>query len=83
MAEDGFAAFLVEFCDPVRLDVPLAVESEFLFDSEFNGKPVAAQPALRGTKYPCMVLKRGKMSLKTRASMWWVPGTPFAVGGPS
>ena len=41
MAEDGFAALLVEFSDPVRLDVPLAVESEFLFDSEFNGKPVA------------------------------------------
>ena len=30
-----------------------------------------------------MVLKRGKTSLKTRASTWCVPGMPFAVGGPS
>ena len=30
-----------------------------------------------------MVLKRGNRSLKARASMWWVPGVPLAVGGPS
>ncbi len=30
-----------------------------------------------------MVLNRGKTSLNTRASTWWVPGSPLAVGGPS
>ena len=32
---------------------------------------------------PRIVQNRGKTSLKTRASTWWVPGMPFAVGGPS
>ncbi len=48
-----------------------------------TGRPWQSQPARRGTLRPCMVLKRGNRSLKTRASTWWVPGLPFAVGGPS
>ncbi len=48
-----------------------------------TGSPWQSQPALRVTWNPCMVLNRGKRSLKTRASMWCTPGMPFAVGGPS
>ena len=48
-----------------------------------TGRPWQSQPAFRSTCIPCMVLKRGKTSLKTRASTWWVPGVPLAVGGPS
>ncbi len=48
-----------------------------------TGRPWQSQPALRSTWRPCIVLKRGNRSLKTRASMWCVPGMPLAVGGPS
>ena len=48
-----------------------------------TGRPWQSQPARRGTWKPCMVLNRGKTSLKTRASTWCTPGVPFAVGGPS
>ena len=48
-----------------------------------TGRPWQSHPAFRSTKWPCIVLKRGKTSLKTRASTWWVPGMPLAVGGPS
>ena len=30
-----------------------------------------------------MVLNLGNKSLKVRASTWWAPGIPLAVGGPS
>ncbi len=48
-----------------------------------TGRPWQSQPPCRGTWKPCMVLNRGKTSLKTRASMWCTPGMPLAVGGPS
>src|SRR3989338_3255132 len=48
-----------------------------------TGSPCVSQPARRGTKKPCIVLKRKIMSLKLRASTWCTPGSPFAVGGPS
>ena len=61
----------------------LPVKPSSFSTASSTGRPWQSQPALRATWWPFMVLKRGKTSLKTRASMWWVPGMPLAVGGPS
>ena len=60
----------------------LVMPSSFSTPSS-TGKPWVSQPALRFTWNPCMVLKRQKVSLIVRAITWWIPGIPFAEGGPS
>ena len=62
---------------------PLPEKPSSFSTASSTGRPWQSQPALRSTWKPCMVLNRGKTSLKTRASTWWVPGMPLAVGGPS
>ena len=83
VAEDRLAALGVELGDAVVLDVLLAGEAELLLDGELDGQAVTVPASLAGTRKPFIVRYRGKTSLKTRASMWCVPGVPLAVGGPS
>ena len=83
VASHRLAAALVEFLDAVRLDVGLAVEPEFLLDGQLDRQPVAVPSGLSFDVVARTVRKRGNTSLNTRASMWWVPGMPLAVGGPS
>ena len=42
-----------------------------------------SQPAIRVTWRPWSARKRQIRSLIVRAKTWWMPGRPFAVGGPS
>ncbi len=51
--------------------------------STSTGSPWQSQPPFRATCRPRIVWKRGNRSLKRRAQTWWMPGRPFAVGGPS
>ena len=59
------------------------VSPSFFSTSSSTGRPCVSHPPFRSTRYPCMVRKRGIKSLNARASAWWMPGLPFAVGGPS
>ena len=48
-----------------------------------TGRPCVSQPALRATRNPFIARWRQKRSLIVREKTWWMPGRPFAVGGPS
>ncbi len=61
----------------------LLVKPSSFSTASSTGRPWQSQPARRGTWKPRIVRYRGNRSLKTRASTWWVPGLPLAVGGPS
>lgn len=83
VAEHGLAALVVEGGDAVRLDVLLAGEAELLLDRQLHREAVAVPAGLAGHVVAAHGAEAGKTSLKTRASMWWAPGIPLAVGGPS
>ncbi len=55
----------------------------FFSASISTGSPCVSHPAMRGTHRPRMVRKRATVSLMVRLNMWWIPGRPLAVGGPS
>ena len=42
-----------------------------------------SQPAMRVTCLPWADRKRQIRSFRVREKTWWIPGRPFAVGGPS
>ena len=62
---------------------PLPAKPSSFSTAISTGSPWQSHPALRSTWYPFIVRYRGNTSLNTRASTWWVPGRPLAVGGPS
>ena len=61
----------------------LLIRSNCFCTSISTGKPWVSHPALRSTMWPSIVFQRQTMSLNRREITWWIPGLPFAVGGPS
>ena len=59
------------------------IKSSFFCTSISTGNPWVSHPPLRSTTCPSMVFHRHTMSLNSLEMTWWIPGRPFAVGGPS
>lgn len=83
VAGHRLAALGVELGDAVRLDVLLAGEAQLLLHRQLHREAVAVPAGLAAHVVAAHGAEAGKTSLKTRASMWWAPGMPLAVGGPS
>ena len=59
------------------------VMPSFFSTPSSTGNPCVSQPAFRSTRNPCKVLYLQIISLIVLAITWWIPGIPFADGGPS
>ena len=59
------------------------VMPSFFSTPSSTGNPCVSHPAFRSTRNPCKVLYLQIISLIVLAITWWIPGIPFAEGGPS
>ena len=69
------------------MDIALPISS-FVIPSSFStlnstGRPWVSHPSFLSTRKPLRVFYLQNISFIVRDITWWIPGIPFADGGPS